>query len=63
MTPLPDDATQATAPAIAPTPWAVAVDRPGWRRDTFVFLTSQTISLALFMLAGADDCGSSMSRW
>ena len=46
ITPLPDDATtMATAPVIESQPPAGAVDRPGWRRDTAVFLTSQTISL------------------
>jgi MFS transporter, DHA3 family, macrolide efflux protein len=44
--PLPDDAaTLTTAHVVEPTPPVQAVDRPGWRRDTTIFLTSQTISL------------------
>ena len=46
MTPLPDDAaTLATAPVVDPISSGGAADRPGWRRDTSVFLASQTISL------------------
>jgi DHA3 family macrolide efflux protein-like MFS transporter len=46
MTPLSDDtANLTTAPVAEPTPSAGAIERPGWRRDTSVFLTSQTISL------------------
>ncbi len=46
MTPLPDDtATLTSPPAVEPTSSAGAADRLGWRRDTTVFLTSQTISL------------------
>jgi DHA3 family macrolide efflux protein-like MFS transporter len=46
MTPLPDDTASLTnAPVIEPTTSAGAIERPGWRRDTTVFLTSQTISL------------------
>jgi len=45
-TSLPDFATTGTTSPVAdPTPSGGATDRPGWRRDTAVFLTSQTISL------------------
>ena len=46
MTPLPDDsATLASPPVVEPIPPVEAADRPGWRRETIIFLTSQTISL------------------
>ena len=46
VTPLPDDsATLASPPVVEPIPPVEAADRPGWRRETIIFLTSQTISL------------------
>ena len=49
--PPPDDATtETTSPVAEPTPLSGVADRPGWRRDAAVFLTSQTISLFGSML-------------
>lgn len=49
--PPPDDATTETiSPVAEPSPSVGTIDRPGWRRDTAVFLTSQTITLFGSML-------------
>jgi MFS transporter, DHA3 family, macrolide efflux protein len=45
MTPPPDDARTGTISCVAEPPSAAPAERPGWRRETTVFLTSQTISL------------------
>jgi len=44
-TPPPDDARTGTISCVAEPPSAAPAERPGWRRETTVFLTSQTISL------------------
>ena len=49
-TSLPDDVLDGTSSCGAQAPPASPTPRPGWRRDTTVFLTSQTISLFGSML-------------
>jgi DHA3 family macrolide efflux protein-like MFS transporter len=46
VTSIPDEAATLTdSPVVDPTASVGAVEKPGWRRDTSIFLTSQTISL------------------